>query len=53
MVIYSCFLDDINSKLDNSCMCLNKLILLLNGTFLNQQVVAPTVPLAFIASSGE
>jgi hypothetical protein len=36
MVINTCFLDDIHSILDNSCMCLNEVILILNGTFLDQ-----------------
>jgi hypothetical protein len=30
MVIYPCFLDDIHSILDNSCMCLNELIRILS-----------------------
>jgi hypothetical protein len=37
MVIYSCFLDDLHTILDNSCMCLNELILILNGTFFDQK----------------
>jgi hypothetical protein len=37
MVIYPCFFDDIESILDNSCMCLNVLILVFYGTFLEQK----------------
>jgi hypothetical protein len=37
MVIHLCFLDDIHSILDNSCMCLNELILILNVTYLDQK----------------
>jgi hypothetical protein len=37
MVIYPCLMDDIHSILDKSCMCLNELILILNGTFLDQK----------------
>jgi hypothetical protein len=51
IVIYPCFLDDIHSTLDNSCMCQNELILILYGTSLDQQVGAPgcpTVPSAVI-----
>jgi hypothetical protein len=53
MVIYPCVVDHIHFILDNSCICQNKLILILNGNSLDQQVGVPTVPLAFISRSEE
>jgi hypothetical protein len=37
MVIYPCFLDDIHFILDDSYMCQNELIIILNGTSFDQK----------------
>jgi hypothetical protein len=37
MLIYQCFLDDVHSILDNLCVHINELIIILNGPFFDQK----------------